>query len=80
MRIIINASPERLTSITYYDGIGNQIYPPAWIENFKVTEYIKNISDENDIKEITIVGPQNYTKKIKEELQNIFKTVKFSLI
>ena len=28
MRIVIDASPERLASVTYYDGIGNQIYPP----------------------------------------------------
>ena len=40
MRILINASPERLTQITYYDGAGNQMYPPTTIEFSKIVEYI----------------------------------------
>lgn len=80
MRIIIDASPERLTSIVYYDGIGNQIYPPKQIENDKLVDFIKGVSDENDIAEIVIAGPHDYTKKIMENLKTNFTTVNFTLV
>lgn len=76
MRILINASPERLTQITYYDGAGNQMYPPTTIEFSKIVEYILGTSNEHDIAEIDIQGPQVYTKKILEQLQTNFKTIK----
>ena len=75
MKILIDASPERLSKITYYDGAGNQIYPPALIEFNKIVDYIFGVSDECDIAEIDIQGPHIYTQKILEQLQTNFKTV-----
>lgn len=80
MKVVIDASPERLNSITYYDGMGNQIYPPAYMENDKLVDFIKGVSDENDIAEIVVVGPQDYTKKIMENLKANFTTVNFTLV
>ena len=79
MRIIIEASPGRLASITYYDGIGNQIYPPHTLAINEIANYINNISDEHDIYEIIIAGPKNYTTKIAENLKQIFKNTNFTL-
>ena len=79
MRIVIDASPERLTSIVYYDGIGNQIYPPKQLKNEELLDFIKSVSDEHDIVEIVITGPHNYTQKILDNLKINFKTVNFTL-
>lgn len=76
MRILINASPEKLTQITYYDGAGNQMFPPTIVEFSKIVEYIFGTTNEHDIAEIDIQGPQVYTKKILEQLQTNFKTIK----
>ena len=75
MKIVIDASPERLPSITYYDGMNNQIYPPKYIALDYIKDYIKGVSNEFDINEIVIAGPHNYTKKLGEDLKATFKTV-----
>lgn len=79
MRIVIDASPERMPSITYYDGIGNQIYPPRQIALDNIKDYMLGVSNEFDINEIVVIGPQNYTKKLVEDLKMTFKTVNFIL-
>lgn len=80
MKIVIDASPERMTTIVFYDGIGNQIYPPAPIDNDKILDFIKGMSDEHDIVEIVIAGPRHYTEKIEEVLKSNFKTVNFTMV
>lgn len=80
MRIVIDASPERLASVTYYDGIGNQIYPPHSMNIQNIVEYISNISDEHDINEIVVAGPRDYTAKIVKDLKKTFKTTNFTLV
>ena len=75
MKIVIDASPERMPSITYYDGMNNQIYPPKYIALDYIKDYIKGVSNEFDINEIIIAGPRNYTKKLGEDLKTTFKTV-----
>ena len=80
MKVVIDASPERLSSITYYDGIGNQIYPPRQIAIDDIKNYMLGISNEFDINEIVVVGPQSYTKKLVKDLKTTFKTVNFTLV
>ena len=80
MKIVIDASPERMPSITYYDGMDNQIYPPRNIALDDIKNYILNISNEFDIHEIIVAGPQSYTKKLTEDLKATFKTVNFTLV
>jgi len=75
MRIVIKADPGTWTTITYYDGMNNQIYPPMNIDVFNIVKYIKDTSDEHDINEIVVVGPHVYTDRIIKELENNFKTV-----
>ena len=75
MRIVIIANPEQLSSITFYDGIGNQIYPPANIAFNDIISYIKHICNEFDIAEIDIKGPHDYIAKLTNNLKNTFKTV-----
>jgi len=80
MKVVIDVSPERLGSITYYDGIGNQIYPPRQMALNDIKNYMLGVSNEFDINEIVIAGPQSYTKKLVEDLKATFKTVNFTLV
>lgn len=80
MKVVINASPERMPSITYYDGIGNQIYPPRQMTLDDIKNYMLGVSNEFDINEIVIAGPQSYTEKLVEDLKATFKTVNFTLV
>lgn len=80
MRIVINASPETWASITYFDGMDNQIYPPRNINILDVVSYIKDISNEFDIHEIVVSGPQSYISKLVEDLKNNFKNVNIKTI
>ena len=80
MKIVIDASPERLTNIALYDGIGNQMYPPHFIKNDELVNYIAGVADESEINEIVLCGPQVYTTKIAENLQKHFTTVNFTLL
>ena len=80
MKIVIDASPERLSSVTFYDGIGNQMYPPHYIQNENLINYIHGVADEGDIHEIILCGPEIYTTKIGENLRKHFTTVHFTLL
>lgn len=80
MRIVINASPETWASITYFDGMDNQIYPPRNINILDVVDYIKHVSDAHDINEIIVSGPQSYISKLVEDLKNNFKNVNIKTI
>lgn len=80
MKIFIDASPERMPTVTYYDGIGNQIYPPCSVALSNIKNYIFEVSNEHDINEIVVAGPQDYTKKLVEDLKATFKTVNFTLV
>lgn len=67
-------------SIVFFDGIGNQIYPPTTLPFYKIIDYLKDICNEHDIIQIDVKGASAYTNKLVKDLKDTFKTVKVKQI
>jgi hypothetical protein len=76
MQIVINVKPESMCNITFFDGVGIQIYPPHNLWYQDIIPYIQDICDEHDINLINIIGPNTYIQRLKENLKVVFPTVK----
>jgi len=75
MDIVISAGPERWADITFFDGIGNQIYPPHTLGYRAIIDYISDICNEHDINSITVIGNENYISNLVNKLKENFPTV-----
>lgn len=80
MRIVINASPERMISMSFFDGMDNQLFPPMNCAAIDVENIIKGFCDEHDISEIDIAGPQLFIQNLGKRLQTQFNTVNVKLV
>ena len=75
MDVVISVNPERWADITFFDGIGNQIYPRHILGYNGIVDYINDICNEHDINSITVVGNKNYISNLINKLKENFPTV-----
>ena len=75
MDIVISARPEHWADITFFDGMGNQIYPPHTLGYNAIVDYIGDICNEHDINSITVVGNKSYIANLIDKLKEKFPTV-----
>lgn len=75
MLVVINVSPERFAQMGYYDGMGNQIFPPFYLPISNVVTRLEDDWDSADITEIIVSGEPIYIEQIKKQLKEKFPAI-----
>ena len=80
MKIVIEAHPERMTTMAFFDGMDNQLFPPMHCKIDEITNIVKSYCDEADINEVYVGGNAQFAKHIAEKMQTEFTTIDIKLI